>query len=186
MLLFTNFGISHSEGHNFTWSSFQLDTLSVFYLKYGKQIFPRGLDSYYFPIALDVHFDKYAKSPALENKHLSFFKWLIPLTCSCNIRVHTQQPLQWAEYGEQHSKKSNHDNECLESGLRHRLISSVHSPPPFHLPSAPSSASLFRLQHPCAAPFFCPPLPHLPDLIWRRSRCYREIEKGWERHLHPV
>lgn len=165
--------------------SFNLTTPLVSFFKCRKWFSPQGLDWYYFPVALDVHFDKYAKSPALENKHLAFFKWLIPLTCRCHVHVHTQQPLQWAEYVEQHSKKSNRDNECLEPGLRHGLISSVHSPPP--------SPSLFcaliclssRLEHACAAPFLCPPLPHLPDLIWRRSRCYGEIEDGWERHLHP-
>lgn len=36
-----------------------------------------------------------------------------------------------------------------------------------------------------AAPFQCPPLPHLPDLIWRQSRCFAEIEDGWERYLNP-
>lgn len=36
-----------------------------------------------------------------------------------------------------------------------------------------------------AVPFLCPPLPHLPDLIWRQSRCYAEIEDGWERYLNP-
>lgn len=36
-----------------------------------------------------------------------------------------------------------------------------------------------------AVPFLCPPLPHLPDLIWRQSRCYAEIEDSWERYLNP-
>lgn len=36
-----------------------------------------------------------------------------------------------------------------------------------------------------AVPFLCPPLPHLPDLIWRQSRCCAEIEDGWERYLNP-
>lgn len=36
-----------------------------------------------------------------------------------------------------------------------------------------------------AVPFLCPPLPHLPDLIWSQSRCYAEIEDGWERYLSP-
>lgn len=36
-----------------------------------------------------------------------------------------------------------------------------------------------------AVPFLCPPLPHLPDLIWRQSRCCAEIEDGCERYLNP-
>lgn len=36
-----------------------------------------------------------------------------------------------------------------------------------------------------AVPFLRPPLPHLPDLIWSQSRCYAEIEDGWERYLNP-
>lgn len=50
----------------------------------------------WFPWCLGRYFDKYAKNPALENKHLSLFKWLIPLTCCCHVHSHTQQPLQWA------------------------------------------------------------------------------------------
>lgn len=145
--------------HASFWYFFQLDYTVGIFFKCRKWIFPQGLDWYYFPVALDVHFDKYAKSSALENKHLSFFKCLIPLTCRCHVHVHTQQPLQWAEYVEQHSKKSNHDNKCLEPGLRHGLISSVHSPPPSHLSSTPSSASFPALSMPVLHPSFalhCP------------------------------
>lgn len=169
--------------HASYWCFFQLDcTVGIFFLKW---IFPQGLNWYYFHVALDVILINMLKAKHLKNKHLPFFKWLIPLTCHCHVHVHTQQPLQWVEYVERRSKKSNHDNECLESGLRHGLISSVHSPPPSHLSPTPSSASLPRLEHACAAPILCPPLPHLPDLIWRRSRCYGEIEGGWEKASPP-
>lgn len=166
LLWFTDRGISHWEGHDLTCIMIMfllnLTTLWVSFFKWGKQIFSQGLDWYYFPVALDVHFDKYAKSPALENKHLPFCKWLISLTCSCHVHVHTQQPLQWAEYVEQHSKKSNHDYKCLEPGLRHGLISSVHSPPPSHLCSTPSSASLPASSMPVLHPSFA---LHCPTLL---------------------
>lgn len=98
--------------------------------------------------------DKYAESQLLENKHLFLFKWLILLTCSCHDHVHTQEPLQWAEHVEQRSKKSNHDNGRLEPGLRHGLISSMHSPLPSHRFSAPSSASIPASSMPVLHPSF--------------------------------
>lgn len=90
MLRFTDHSFSYWEGHQVTFY-FHLLMLQISFFLMRRIV---SLGEYYFPVALDVHFDKNAKSPALENKRFSFFKWLILLTCSCHVHVHTQQPLQ--------------------------------------------------------------------------------------------
>lgn len=104
----------------------------------------------------------------LNAKHLQInTKCLIRLTCSCHIHVCTQQLLQWDECVEQHSKKSNHDNKCLEPSSRHWLISSMYST---SFPISPHPPFFPRCTFPL--PSTAPPSwSHLePEQVLRRDR----------------
>lgn len=56
------------------WCFFWRDYSAGIFFEGRKRISSLGFRLLYFPCCLGCHSDKYAKSLALENKHLSFFK----------------------------------------------------------------------------------------------------------------